>query len=212
MLHLRSGRRVDRTIQHIPIRTVNQIISNLNVINIRDVHQHSDPTCPICLDNIEPHNSHTIQQCNHTFHTSCIIDWFRNNHRCPMCRDNGFPRPNDLSESLQNLSRAAENKVYYLQHFRYGRIKLLKEIARYQDCPPKLKELMNQYNSLENTTYKLSQKLGILKRPIAKVDFKKQKERISQLKKQINQNDIEMRILEGQLSCFRASEIIIERG
>jgi len=50
--------------------------------------------CSICLENL---NKETFKlSCDHSFHTSCIIEWFRfGNESCPGCRDisvNIYPR------------------------------------------------------------------------------------------------------------------------
>jgi len=48
--------------------------------------------CAICTDNNDSH-SYTLQ-CNHTFHTPCIIEWFRHNDApstCPLCRCSESP-------------------------------------------------------------------------------------------------------------------------
>tara|TARA_B110001469_G_C9442216_1_gene223892 strand:+ start:181 stop:660 length:480 start_codon:yes stop_codon:yes gene_type:complete len=46
--------------------------------------------CSICLRDIENEECLTIQ-CNHTFHKSCILNWFRtpsSSGNCPLCNDN----------------------------------------------------------------------------------------------------------------------------
>ena len=30
----------------------------------------------------------TIEQCDHVFHSTCLIEWKKNNKSCPMCRTN----------------------------------------------------------------------------------------------------------------------------
>lgn len=43
--------------------------------------------CSICLSPLEEKQGHTLE-CNHLFHTKCIIDWFRHNKTsCPICRN-----------------------------------------------------------------------------------------------------------------------------
>ena len=44
-----------------------------------------DNLCPICYDQIEVNTSYTLE-CNHKFHTDCIVRWLRSEHsNCPMC-------------------------------------------------------------------------------------------------------------------------------
>tara|TARA_B100001094_G_C18143663_1_gene779386 strand:+ start:1111 stop:1596 length:486 start_codon:yes stop_codon:yes gene_type:complete len=47
--------------------------------------------CSICLDSIDDSNENYELRCGHTFHTKCIIRWFREgyvNGKCPLCLDN----------------------------------------------------------------------------------------------------------------------------
>lgn len=54
--------------------------------------------CSICLEKFDNTNVFTLD-CNHTFHTKCIINWFRNKkNSCPVCRK----RP--------------ENEDFFIQH------------------------------------------------------------------------------------------------
>jgi hypothetical protein len=42
--------------------------------------------CSICLENIE--NDSIVLSCNHSFHKTCIENWFLRDRTCPMCRVN----------------------------------------------------------------------------------------------------------------------------
>lgn len=48
--------------------------------------------CSICKENYDESTKYTIPECNHVFHTECIVSWFRGSNRsdCPLCRDNGY--------------------------------------------------------------------------------------------------------------------------
>lgn len=43
-----------------------------------------DTTCSICQESLTEGTQ--ITACRHTFHTSCISEWFSLSPRCPMCR------------------------------------------------------------------------------------------------------------------------------
>ena len=44
--------------------------------------------CSICLDNLPRRNRKTIQLgCSHIYHAPCILDWFKRNASCPLCRN-----------------------------------------------------------------------------------------------------------------------------
>lgn len=42
--------------------------------------------CSICLNNINTPTDNWCLPCNHSFHKSCIISWFKNKYNCPLCR------------------------------------------------------------------------------------------------------------------------------
>ena len=51
--------------------------------------------CSICKESMETEQNYMLQ-CNHRFHTSCIIDSLRVNPECPICRDTGnIPNKNN---------------------------------------------------------------------------------------------------------------------
>lgn len=70
----------------LPYITEDQNIQNIN-----------DNTYCICLQEInKDDNSYIIPECQHRFHSNCVISWFRYNSSFPYCRcipcysNNGF--------------------------------------------------------------------------------------------------------------------------
>jgi hypothetical protein len=55
----------------------------------------TDDLCPICLDpllniNNDVKTTYNLPECNHSYHTECIMHWFRGgNRKCPCCSDAG---------------------------------------------------------------------------------------------------------------------------
>lgn len=56
--------------------------------------------CPICLEAYEASSRLIDLECNHTFHSRCIMEWFRENSTCPVCRHSS----NDESADGENVS------------------------------------------------------------------------------------------------------------
>jgi hypothetical protein len=64
---------------------------SLEISNNHDNHNYdNNDNCPICFLEINEKTNITITNCNHKYHTSCIIQC--KNFTCPLCR-------NDLKET-----------------------------------------------------------------------------------------------------------------
>ena len=51
-----------------------------------DQQRYSDvPACPICMELLTKQKSVAIKICNHPFHEECLIQWLKNQPRCPTC-------------------------------------------------------------------------------------------------------------------------------
>ena len=56
--------------------------------------------CPICLDTIDTEQTYTLPECNCTFHTACILQWFRHGKTdCPTCRNKGTTVNNTIQSN-----------------------------------------------------------------------------------------------------------------
>ena len=80
--------------------------------------------CPICLEDISD-NSYTLE-CNHKYHTECIVKWFRNNNNtCPLCKD------------VQDYSNFSYwTKIQTIQE--------IKKLGRRKTCPDGIKKILNK--------------------------------------------------------------------
>ena len=86
-------------------------------------------TCAICLNELEDgDNIYTIPECNHNFHTLCIIEWYRrlgSDCGCPLCRS------------------SPEGQQIYSS--RRGTIKVYKQVSRRKNCPEVVKKLCTKH-------------------------------------------------------------------
>lgn len=97
--------------------------------------------CSICLGNIDYNDksSYTLD-CTHTFHTNCIINWFRSensNGRCPLC---------NLSENSTGYSYLS----WYNRDYVNNRFNIIKKYGRKNEAPDKLKKDLEKIKKLEN--------------------------------------------------------------
>jgi len=91
-----------------------------------------DDGCCICYEQIFPDtNSYIVPECQHSFHTNCIVEWFRRgNESCPKCRR----RPNEYFTDL------------WTQEARY---KFNRRFAIRKTAPKDLKNAVAQLRKLE---------------------------------------------------------------
>ncbi len=92
-----------------------------------------EETCSICLNEFgEDEQCHCLDECNHKFHTKCIVSWFRKASTCPMCRDN-------------SVEEIKEIPAYYLRE----RGKELRKISRKKNAPEELKKQVAKLRKIE---------------------------------------------------------------
>jgi hypothetical protein len=54
---------------------------------ISTIQTPHDVVCTICQDSIQPRDEcRQLTYCRHSFHQTCIDQWFQRNVRCPVCR------------------------------------------------------------------------------------------------------------------------------
>ena len=94
--------------------------------------------CAICLSDLD--GSEYTLECNHTFHTKCIVEWFRKSKgNCPLCNDN----PGGAWPQCQI--------GYYgrdLVNQRCGLIR--RKFGRKKNCPIPLKKALDTLKELES--------------------------------------------------------------
>jgi hypothetical protein len=97
-------------------------------------------TCAICHDSLNSIEENTPQihelSCNHCFHTSCILSWFRRGAQtCPTCRDPGITPETMYIGGLTLRARAS-----YLR----------RKIRGTHGGPPELRKLVCNIRNIEN--------------------------------------------------------------
>ena len=71
---------------------------------------NNDPTCAICMDNIQDINDGIRTSCNHIFHRTCLAKWLAqpiSKNSCPACRSE-IKKLSNLIESGLSLSQIEE--------------------------------------------------------------------------------------------------------
>ena len=129
-----------------------------NYINPFQVQLPTDEEdkCVICQEGLSSAQTYKLPECGHTFHTHCIVTWFRSrpsNHdsnfnillqggSCPCCGNKG----------INNVLFKKNNQPRY--HYGFGcsnivssRLSYLKQYSKRPDSPNILKQLFKKYNS-----------------------------------------------------------------
>ena len=90
-----------------------------------------DNMCSICYEQFDENNLEYTLECNHKFHNSCIINWFRlGNSNCPLCNDKTL----DIS------------KMNYKT--KIGTIKQIKQLGRRKNCPINIKKKLDKIKEI----------------------------------------------------------------
>lgn len=111
-----------------------------------------DNLCPICYDQIKENNSYTLQECNHKFHTNCIITWLRSDHsNCPMC--NGLPN---------------EGGRFYYRNEKY-KLRLILNYSRRKTASNKVIKIVNRYRKKNQEYLHVKKQLNIFKKSHKKI-------------------------------------------
>jgi hypothetical protein len=67
--------------------TQSQIETATRRVRYCDISRPINTSCPISMEDFNDNDMVTvIRHCGHTFHTENLMNWFRSNCRCPVCR------------------------------------------------------------------------------------------------------------------------------
>jgi len=109
-------------------------------INSYNVQKTNDESlCLICHDDINSDQSYELPECNHIYHTDCIIQWFRiGNSNCPYCNSSYGNENNENNEDYLPFSmrRRRIEREYTI----------IKKFAKKKESP---KILQTKVNSIE---------------------------------------------------------------
>ena len=112
------------------------------VINPYEADSNCD-VCPICHININEYPNYTLTECDHTYHTDCIIQWFRTGHtNCPYCNcsyNNEDTENNTNMKYSYNVRRKSINDNY----------KIVKAYSKKKDVPKILKTKIKSIEKME---------------------------------------------------------------
>jgi len=112
--------------------------------------------CSICYDTLNNEPQYTIPDCNHIFHTNCIVHWFRNGYRhCPSCNHLGLGSNKYCTSSNTLFSeRIKNNKIKF---------NLIKDYVTKKNEPRWLIMLIGEYNKKQKQLKQMTTEIKELK-------------------------------------------------
>lgn len=123
-------------------------------INLLEVPIPDDNICCICHDTLNSSQIYTLPECKHSFHTHCIVTWFRHrgsldfaeigatkmvDGKCPLCCNKGINHRSNGHVAGWNNYRGV-----YLSKVNLLRFKTNKKFIKGINAPKELKQLYNK--------------------------------------------------------------------
>jgi len=71
-----------------------------------------DPTCSICLCEIQDLHANVMTRCNHAFHINCLSAWTKLKSTCPYCRANLEIRSGSSYKLVAQVAHQIESSVF----------------------------------------------------------------------------------------------------
>ena len=169
-----------------PFNITNQLLPDSD----NDDDQEGESICIICQENINNSQCYTLPECQHKFHTHCIVTWFRSQQvniydvtnstsACPLCGNKGI---NNITEP--NLKRYAPKRVKNAEKVRK---KFIINYANKNECPKELKNLIKQMETKKDKLKNAHTELKELKETMKNEDtnYVKVKKKFYDLKRKI---------------------------
>lgn len=102
--------------------------------------ENNNEICSICHENLND-ELYTLPECNHIFHTNCIITWFRTSasiNKCPLCNESGINTIKDVENSRWFDRKLAMENYHKMRIF-----------SRKENAPKELKKKVEQLKKME---------------------------------------------------------------
>lgn len=113
----------------------------------------SHELCAICHENIDLNDGsiYTLPECNHCYHTNCIMTWFRTGkNTCPLCNNHGVNQNNTATSNNHIISSSLSAYTWdYKKKLLEHDYKIMRRFARKKEAPSELKKQVKILIKLE---------------------------------------------------------------
>ncbi len=134
-------------------------------------HSHADDVCSICHEELSSGPTYTLPECQHAFHTHCIVTWFRHSSASSVSQGEDAPCPYCMNRGINNgLEALPCSDSYDLYRHRLAlvgpRERLLKAFISKpgRTSEPMQAEIRNVLDSLKKARQRFKEKRGAFTR------------------------------------------------
>jgi len=122
----------------------------------KETKETKDASCPICRGALTG-AFHKLPECNHEFHTECVMQWFRSGHEsCPLCRGRG-------------VNGQSATRDYYRWDASSDRLGMMRRMARKRNAPPVLRRAWNKLRDLERENREINREYGKVQKRLRRI-------------------------------------------
>jgi len=122
----------------------------INLNEVPEIDFEKD-ICAICHENLED-NIYKIPECNHKFHSECVITWFRmGKSKCPYCNTEFAHKKKSTPPRhifRRNLICEEYKDIYNYSRRKNANPKIKKQVKKITDLNKSLTEMSKKFNKM----------------------------------------------------------------
>ena len=152
-------------------------IEPLDVFGVTENRVSDESICPICYDILDETSVvndkkiFKLPECSHSYHTKCIISWFRTGHNtCPYCMDEGTNNDNNVGWGHRRQKEQT-------------RVTLIRKFAKKKNCPKIVTKSIEKLKKYEEQLKDVNKKLREFHADSEPKNFKEAKKELSRLRR-----------------------------
>ena len=187
---------------------------NLFNVQLQESDDDEEEKCMICHEGLSTAPTYALPECKHTYHTHCIVTWFRHRPRegtlgsssdgkCPYCGNRGI---NHIEEPEHD-----RYLPYRLSRRQQENMKFIKKYAKTANAPKQLTTLFEKIKVQEQSLQDCKKELKDFKKSCKTdlVNFNETKKKLTALRRAQWRKSLAIRKTQRAISQFPVIPIII---